>query len=157
MRPSNTAFRMSQHPLLQPVNPSFSNNKPTDRYLTSESSEFMSPLAAPRPLGVPAQEPEVEEHCILFPPCFPAPEHTCKDKSLLIQRWDEWQHCVYMCAYEQEGGQAGTPGATQRSTKTGSVLLAVTHGQRIKIYAAWRKIKQRRNYRVHMSEMFAFS
>lgn len=28
-----------------------------------------------------------------------------------------------MCVLEQEGGQPGTPGTTQRSTKIGSVLL----------------------------------
>lgn len=34
-----------------------------------------------------------------------------------------------MCVCEQEGGQAGTPGATQLSTKTGSVLLLSHEGE----------------------------
>lgn len=42
-----------------------------------------------------------------------------------------------MCVCEQEGGQAGSAGATPLSTKTGSVLLlplSHTEGERIKIY-----------------------
>lgn len=39
-----------------------------------------------------------------------------------------------MCVCKQEGGQAGTPGATRLSTKTGSVLLLSHMGKRIKIY-----------------------
>lgn len=39
-------------------------------------------------------------------PHFPVPEHTCEDKTSLIQRWDEWQHCFWVSV----GRKEGTPG-----------------------------------------------
>lgn len=41
-----------------------------------------------------------------FAPHFPVPEHTCEDKTSLIQRWDEWQHCLWVSV----GRKEGTPG-----------------------------------------------
>lgn len=47
-----------------------------------------------------------------------------------------------MCVCEQEGGQAGTPGATRLSTKTGSVLLLSHMGGWIKIYMSAAAIQE---------------
>lgn len=38
-----------------------------------------------------------------FAPHFPVPEHTWEDKSSLIQRWDEWQHCFWVSVGRKEG------------------------------------------------------
>lgn len=109
---------MSQRPRLQPVNPGVSNNKATDRYLTSESSGFMSPL----PDASACQLRNLRWRNTIPPhssDVFLPPEHTCEDKSLLIQRWDEWQHCVCVCASRKEGmlGPQAQPSAAQRAAQ----------------------------------------
>lgn len=105
------ALQKSQEPWLQPVNLRIFNNKLSD---LCEISEFRSPVCAPSP--PPSQGTGLEFssssetwswatlHALA--PHFPVPEHTCEDKTSLIQRWDEWQQCFWVSV----GRKEGTPG-----------------------------------------------
>lgn len=70
----------------------------------------------------------------ISPACFPAAEHTWKDKSSLMQRWDEWRHCVRMCTDRREGQRGPATGSVQHKGGLSAAAVAKMYPADIQLW-----------------------